>query len=322
MKKGLNIFVGIVIFLAIMIAGGAFYTVDETQQVVLTQFGELVGEVRTPGLHFKVPFVQKVNYFDNRILQWDGDANQIPTKDKRFIWVDTTARWRIVDPLKFMRSMRTEVSAQTRLDDILDAKTRAVISSHVLVDTVRDSNRLLQLQKKSMDEGIIKAFGKTVLQPTQFGREALRYQILELATESIKDYGIELVDLKFKRINYVDEVRNKVYDTMISERERAIERFLAEGQGKKAEIEGQIEKELKIIDSDAYRKAQEIKGKADAEAIKIYAQAYNKDPDFYAFMKTLETYRESINKDTTLILSTENDFFEYLGNKKISLPQF
>ncbi|OGX33885.1 MAG: HflC protein [Omnitrophica WOR_2 bacterium RIFCSPHIGHO2_02_FULL_52_10] len=305
----------VVFFLVVMAGiGGAVFTVDETQQVVLTQFGELVGQrpITAAGLYFKLPFVQTANYFDKRILDWDGDADQIPTREKRLIWVDTTARWRIADALKYMQRIRTEPSAQTRLDDIIDAKTREVISSHMLIEVIRNSNRLIE-QGETESLGQVSAeFGATALEPITKGRKELSLIILNRAAEAVRDYGIELVDVKITRINYVTEVQQKVYERMISERKRAAEQFRSEGQGKKAEIEGQMAKELEEIRSQAYRKAQEIKGKADAEAIKIYADAYKNDPEFYSFLKALETYRKTITEDTTLMLTTENDLYEYL----------
>jgi membrane protease subunit HflC len=316
MKNITNIIIGIIILAVILAVSGVFYTIDETQQVVVTQFGKLVGQPRTQsGLYFKLPFVQMANYFDKRILEWDGDADQIPTREKRLIWVDTTARWRIADALKFMKRVGTEPNAQTRLDDIIDAKTREAISSHALVEMIRSSNRLIEEGSAAALENAADEFGKTALAPIKKGREEISDLILERAAEAVKDYGIELVDVKIKRINYVKEVQHKVYERMISERKRAAEQFRSEGQGKKAEIEGQRAKELQQIESEAYRRAQEIKGKADAEAIKIYADAYNKDPEFYSFLKTLETYRKTIDDRTTLMLTTDNDFYEYLNGE-------
>lgn len=317
MKNKINMMVGILVFLIIVGISGSIYTIDETQQVVVTQFGKLVGQPKTEsGLNFKIPFIQTANYFDKRILDWDGDADQIPTREKRLIWVDTTARWRIADALKFMQRVGTEPNAQTRLDDILDAKAREAISSHILIEAVRNSNRLIREGDTDALETISEEFGKTALAPIEKGREELSSMILTRAAESMKDYGIELVDVKIKRINYVKEVQRKVYERMISERKRAAEQFRSEGQGKKAEIEGQRAKELQQIQAEAYREAQEIKGKADAEAIKIYADAYNKDPEFYSFTKTLDTYRKTINQDTTLMLTTDNDFYSYLKGVK------
>lgn len=317
MKITMNIIIGIIVVVVLFGAGGAFYTIDETQQVVLTQFGKLVGQPRTEaGLYFKLPFVQTANYFDKRILEWDGDATQMPTREKRLIWVDTTARWRIKDALKFMQRVRTEPSAQTRLDDIVDAKTREVISSHMLIEAIRNSNRLIEEGEIESLETVSSEFGRTALDSITEGREAISKMILARAAAAVQDYGIDLVDVKIKRINYVKEVQRKVYERMISERKRAAEEFRSEGQGKKAEIEGQMTKELQQIRSEAYRTAQEIKGKADAEAIKIYADAYNKDPEFYSFVKTLETYRKTIGDSTTMMLTTENDFYEYLNGMK------
>ncbi|MBN1869576.1 MAG: protease modulator HflC [Candidatus Omnitrophica bacterium] len=320
MNKTINIIIGIIILAVILAVSGAFYTIDETQQVVLTQFGKLVGMPKTQaGLYFKAPFVQTANYFDKRILDWDGDAAQIPTREKRLIWVDVTARWRVVDALKYMQRVGTEPNAQSRLDDIIDAKAREAISSHALVEAIRNSNRLIEEGNAETLESASEEFGKTALAPIEKGREALSKEILKRSAEAVKDYGIDLVDVKIKRINYVKEVQNKVYERMVSERKRAAEQFRSEGQGKKAEIEGQQAKELQQIQSEAYRKAQEIKGKADAEAIKIYAEAYNKDPEFYSFMKTMDTYRETINDRTTLILTTKNDFYEYLNGVREGL---
>ncbi|MGE0267632.1 MAG: protease modulator HflC [Candidatus Omnitrophota bacterium] len=316
MRNSLSIYLGLFLAAALFLGTGLLYTVDETQQVVITQFGELVGQPKTrAGLYFKLPW-QQVNYFEKRILQWDGDANQIPTRDKRFIWVNTFARWRIADPLKFMQSVRTEESAQTRLDDIIDASTRDVVSRHKLIEAIRSTNRIIEERNAAEDlETSSGVLSYTELETIEIGREELARQILTRAAETTPQYGIELIDVRIKRINYVAEVRDKVYDRMISERKRAAEQFRSEGQGKKAEIEGQIIKELQEITSEAYKKALVIKGKADAEAIKIYADAFNKDPEFYSFVKTLETYKKTMNEGTTLILSTENDFFEQLNGK-------
>lgn len=321
MKNSFNILLGLILAVALFLGTGLFYTVDETQQVVVTQFGELVGEPKTKaGLYFKMPW-QQINYFEKRILQWDGDANQIPTRDKRFIWVNTTARWKISDPLKFMQSVRTEESAQTRLDDIIDASTRDVISRHKLIEAIRSSNRIIEERNTKEElETSSDALSQTELEAVEIGREELARQILSRAAETTPQYGIQLIDVRIKRINYVSEVRDKVYDRMISERKRAAEQFRSEGQGKKAEIEGQIAKELQEINSEAYRKALIIKGKADAEAIKIYADAFNKDPEFYSFLKTLETYKRTMNQGTTLILSTDNEFYGAL-NGNLDYPK-
>ena len=312
MAKLGSIMLGLVVIVVILVVSGVVYTVDETQQIVVTQFGEPIGRpITKAGLYFKLPFIQTANYFDKRILQWDGDPNQIPTLDKRYIWVDTTARWRIVDALKFMQSVGTELGAYARLDDVISAATRDAISNLKLVETVRNSNRL---HEKSIGAKVTDKIGAgdTNIERIDVGRRALTRDILKRASKIAPQYGIELVDLRIKRINYVREVRRKVFDRMISERRRAAEQYRSEGQGKKAEIEGQMVKELQQIRSEAYRKAQELKGAADAKAIKIYAEAYNKDPEFYSFIMTLETYRKTIGSDTTLILDTDSDYYKYL----------
>lgn len=312
MNKPLSIFIGIIFLAVFLVASGALYIIDETQQVVVTQFGRLIGTPKTKaGLNFKFPW-QTANYFEKRILSWDGDANQIPTLEKRFIRVDTTARWQIVDPLKFMQSVRTEVSAQTRLDDIIDASTRDVISRHSLIEAIRNTNSIVEVGNETQAGG----FETAVVESISVGRENLSKMILERSSGPVRDYGIELVDVKIKRINYVEEVRRKVYERMISERKRAAEQFRSEGQGKRAEIEGQMGKELKEIQSGAYKSAQEIKGIADAKAIKIYADAYNNDPEFYSFVKTLDTYKKTINADTTLMFTTDNEFYTQLNGSQ------
>jgi len=298
--------------IAIVVIAASTYTVDETKQVVITQFGKPKGEaVKTAGLHFKLPFIQKANYFEKRLLEWDGSPNQIPTKDKRYIWVDTTARWRIADPLKFMESVTNETGAHARLDDIIDSSTRDLVTGHRLIEAVRNSNRVLERTEEEQ-EGEVVMGTEEALERIEVGREKLTRAILERARELVPQYGIELADVRIKRINYVEEVRKKVYDRMISERKRAAEKYRSEGQGKKAEIGGETAKELKRIGSEAYRKAQEIQGKADAEAIRVYAEAYSKDPEFYSFLKTLETYKDTIDGKSTIILSTDSDYFGYL----------
>jgi len=312
MAKLGSILIGFIVIIVVLVMSGAVYTVDETKQVVITQFGEPLGNpITEAGLYFKLPFIQIANYFDKRILQWDGDSNEIPTLDKRYIWVDTTARWKIKDALKFMQSVGAETGAYARLDDVVDSATRDAISNLKLVETVRNSNRLhdQSVSGKITDEiGV----GDTNIERIEVGREALTRDILKRASKIAPQYGIKIIDLRIKRINYVKEVRRKVFDRMISERKRAAEQYRSEGQGKKAEIEGQMVKELQEIRSEAYRKAQEIKGKADAEAIKIYADAYNRDPEFYSFLRTLETYKDTIGSDTTLILDTDSDYYRYL----------
>ncbi len=306
---------GFLAVIAVLLVFNGAYVVDETKQVVITQFGEPIGKpVTQAGLYLKLPFVQKANYLEKRILEWDGFPTEVPTKDKKFIWVDTTGRWRIVNPLLFMQSMGTEIHAQSRLDDIIDGMTRDLITSYNIVDIVRNSDLILTASKMEEDISSEERFEKITI-----GREKITRAILEKAKAIVADYGIELVDVRIKRLNYVDRVRQKVYERMISERKRAVEQLRSEGQGVKAEIEGQKERELKKIQSEAYRTAQEIKGKADAEAIQIYARAYSKDPEFYTFMKTLELYPETLS-GSTLLLSTQTDYLEYLrGSFKKSL---
>lgn len=310
MRTG-RIVVLIIIFAAWIVASQSLYTVNEAEQVIITMFGKPTGDaVLKAGLHIKKPFVEKVNRFDKRWLEWDGDANQIPTRDKKYIWVDNYARWRISDPLLFFQTVRDERGAQTRLDDIIDGETRNAVASHNLIEIVRTSNRTLTLDDLTSD-----ILDSSALEKVNMGREKLVNSILEKASVVAKDYGIEIVDVRIKRINYSEKVQAKVYDRMISERQRIATKYRSEGQGKSAEIRGQKEKELKKITSEAYKTAQEVMGKADAEATKIYARAYRQDPDFYSFIKTLESYKNTLDEKSWLILSTESDFYRYL--KKI-----
>lgn len=309
----MKLIIGISVVLVVLIIGafasGAIFILDESKQAVITQFGNPIGDpITAAGLHFKAPFIQRAHYFDKRLLDWDGDPNQIPTRDKKYIWIDTTARWKISDALKFLQSVGSEIGAQARLDDIVNAATRDVITSHLLVETVRNTNRILE--SKEAGEDFVVA--EEALERIEVGRQVLSGEILKKARVLAPQYGIELVDVRIKRINYVEAVRRKVYERMIAERKRAAEKYRSEGRGKSAEIEGQVGKELKLITSEAYRTSEEIRGKADAQTTKIYADAYNKDPNFYAFIKTLETYRETIDEDTTIILTTDSDYYKYL----------
>ncbi|MFH1753370.1 MAG: protease modulator HflC [Candidatus Omnitrophota bacterium] len=305
-----GIIIGVVAVVMLAFISGLVYRVDETQQVVITQFGRPVGNAVTqPGLHFKTPLIQVANYFDKRLLQWDGDPNQIPTKDKKYIWVDVTARWKISDPLKFLQSVNNEISAQARLDDIINSATRDVITGHILIEAIRSTNRIFE-GEESDDVDVIAS--EEAIERIGVGRKALEGVVLTRAKKITPQYGIDIVDVRIKRINYIENVRKKVYERMIAERKRAAERYRSEGQGKRAEIDGQREKELKVIQSEAYKTAQGIQGRADAEAINIYAEAYNKDPDFYTFLKTLETYKETIDENTTMMLSTDSDYYKYL----------
>ena len=317
MKGLLGTISGIVMLSVIMVivalASGALFVIDETKQVVITQFGKPVGKpITSAGLHFKTPFMQEAHYFEKRLLDWNGDPNQIPTKDKKYIWVDTTARWKIVDALKFLQSVGNEMNAQSRMDDIINSATRDAVTGHLLVEAVRNTNRILDTE--SVGEDLIVT--DEALERINVGRELLTRAILEKAKVLAPQYGIEIMDVRIKRVNYVEGVRNKVYDRMIAERKRAAEKYRSEGQGKSAEIEGQVGKEMKLITSEAYRQAQIITGKADAEAINIYANAYNQDADFYSFLKTLETYHKTIDNNSTIILTTDSDYYKYLKELK------
>lgn len=309
MKSAFRIVVGVLVLVAIGALGGALFVVDETQQVVITQFGEPIGDpIATPGLKVKVPFIQKANYFDRRFLEWDGVTNEVPTRDKRFIHVDTYARWRITDPLKYFQRLRTEIAAQSRLDDILDGETRDVVASHNLIEVVRSTNRDFQTTEEVGQQEIR---GRVTI---EYGRANLTRDVLVAAQSRAGDLGIEILDFRFKRIDYVEEVRREVYSRMISERQRIAEQFRSEGAGESARINGQKERELKEITSEAYRQAQEIKGKADAEAADIYASAYSRDAGFYRFFKTMEIFKQTLDDETVLVLSTDGDFLRFLGS--------
>lgn len=312
MNNAKYIVMGIIVLAVIIILSSAIYIVSETEQVIITQFGDPVGDpVAEAGIHIKIPFIQKANVFEKRFLEWDGDANQIPTKDKRFIWVDTYARWKIVDPLLFFQRLRDERGAQTRLDDILDGQTRNAVANHDLVEIVRSTNREMQISE------IIEEVKKEedLQYQIEVGREKITRMIIEKASPQLADLGIKLLDLRFKRINYVEEVQQKIFDRMISERQRIADKFRSEGQGKAAKILGDKERDLKKIQSQAYQKAQEIKGEADAKATNIYARAYNRSNasrEFYRFLKTMETYQNTLTEKDWLVMSTEGDFFRFL----------
>jgi membrane protease subunit HflC len=301
------------VLLALIVMTDAIYVVSETNQVVITQFGEPIGgAVAKAGLHVKTPFIQKANYFEKRWLAWDGDPNQIPTKDKKFIWIDTYCRWRISDPLVFFQRVQDERGAQSRLDDVVDGETRNAVAKVNLIEIVRSTNREFELTEESMLLDLTEAQTKIEL-----GRENIAKLILENASKITPEFGVELKDVRIKRVSYVEEVQQKVFDRMIAERKRIASKYRSEGDGKSAEIRGQKERELKRIQSEAYRKAQEIKGKADAESTRIYAQAYSVDPEFYQFLKTLDTYRASLAKETWLLLSTDSEFLRYLRSSEI-----
>jgi membrane protease subunit HflC len=312
MKRQLTIaLVAVALFVIVVGLAGSLFVVQETQQVIITQFGKPVSRpIARPGLHMKVPFIQSVYAFEKRFLEWDGDPNQVPTKDKRFIWVDSYARWRITDPLLFFQRLRDENGAQSRLDDILDGETRNAVANHKLIELVRSTNRPFALAEELDAAGIEGEEVERIL----FGRDKLRVEVLAAASRRTKDLGIEILDFRFKRINYVEEVRQEVYSRMISERKRIAEQYRSEGAGEAARIAGEKERELRTITSEAYRRAQEIRGRAEAESTNIYAQAYSRDPDFYRFHKTMETFKVTMDENTTLLLSTDGDLLRYLNS--------
>ena len=312
MKNALIVVIGIVALLAVLAASGALYIVGETQQVVILQFGQPRGDPdTTAGLKIKLPFIQKAHYFDNRFLEWDGDPNEVPTRDKRFIHVDSYARWRITDPLKYFQRLQTEQGAQSRLDDILDGETRNVIANHDLIEVVRSSNREFAVSPEEIG-GSAPDSNETIQQ----GRGMLALEVLRNAQARTEDLGIEILDFRFKRLNYVEEVRVEVYSRMISERQRIAEQFRSEGAGEAARINGEKERDLQQITSEAYRIAQEVKGRADAEAADIYAAAYSRDAEFYRFLKTMEVLRQTLDSSTVLVLGTDSEFLRYLGRSR------
>jgi membrane protease subunit HflC len=309
---GAFISVVILILLGLLISGG-FYTVSEWDQVVITQFGRPVGKPKTEaGLRFKIPFIQDIHRYEKRIMRWDGDPKEIPTRDKRFIYVDTTARWRIVDAQKFLEVLGTYNQAYAKLDDIIDAVLRDYVSANALVELVRTTNEMPSVENVEGD--VLSPFQDEATAPeiVLLGREKITRAILAEASKAMPAFGMELVDVRIKRINYVEQVRKKVYERMVSERKRKAAQFRSEGEGKKAEILGQMEKELKSIISGAYRTAEEIRGEADAEATRIYGDAYGQDPAFYAFFKTLETYKGAAYKNAFVILGTDSDYYRFL----------
>jgi len=314
MKTNKYIIYAVIILLGLIVLAQSTYQVGEREQVIVTQLGKPIGNAITnPGLHFKIPFIQKANYFEKRYMEWDGDPNQVPTKDKKFIFVDTYARWRISDPLQFFKRLTNERGAQSRLDDILDGETRDYIANHNIEEAVRSSNR------KPLSSGAVSELLGDSLSQIKVGRRKIQEMIQKSANNQAKDLGIEILDFRFKRINYVEDVRKQVYERMKSERYRIADKFRSEGQGEASRINGEKERELKTIQSEAFRKAEEIKGKADARAAAIYAGAYNRTPasrQLYGFLKTMEVYKKTMDSTTTLILSTNNDFYKYLKKMK------
>jgi len=311
MKNAIYIGLGLFVLAIVIAFSGTFYTLQEGTQAVIVQFGRPVGEpVTEAGLHVKVPLIQEVRRFEKRLLIWDGDPNQIPTKGREFIWVDTTARWRIADAKKFLESVATEAGARSRLNDIIDSVVRDQVSGSELVELVRSASWVVP-QGEILEEvpaEVREELKKEVVR----GREELTRTILAEARKVIPQYGIELVDVRIKRLDYVESVREKVYVRMISERKRIAAQFRSEGEGRSAEILGTMEKELRQIRSTAYRRVQEIRGKADAEATRVYGSSYSADPEFYAFSRTLEAYKEGQNKNSVVILTTDSDYYRYL----------
>ncbi len=299
--------------LLFIVGYNTIFILDETQQAIVTQFGKPVGGARTePGINVKVPFIQKTQYFDKRFLKWDGDPNQVPTEDKKFIFVDTYARWQIVDPLQFFIRLRDERSGQSRLDDILDGETRNAVASSQLLDLVRSTNREPEVYDDYLED-------IEELEEIAVGREDIENEVLEKANERTSDLGIRILDFRFKRMNYVDEVRQNVYDRMISERNRIADQFRSEGQGEALKIQGDKERDLAQIQSEAVREAEIIRGSADAEATAIYANAYNRSGmarDLYAFLRSMEALENSFDEETSIILTTDSELYRYLKNSR------
>lgn len=311
MKKIFQI-LGLIIVVALGVTvWDGFYILKEGQQAVVTQFGAPVGEPQTEaGLKLKMPFIQDIRFFEKKILIWDGAPNQIPTNDKTFIYLDTTARWRIVDSLRFLQAVGSENRARTLLDDILDGTLRDLVNKHDLIEIIRSSDWTKDYMTSTSQAG-------DLIVPPELGRDKISELVLEAAAKVMPKYGIELIDVMFKRVNYIDSVREKVYDRMISERKRIAAEKRSLGEGRKAEILGRVERELKEITSKAKREAVEIEGKADAEATKIYGKAYSNDPEFYAFIRSLESYRDIITSNTSLVLSSDSDLFKYLESLEV-----
>ena len=298
------------IFIVIILIGlfGSAFIVQEKDQVVVTQFGRPVREaIIEPGMYFKMPFIQVTNYFEKRYMEWNGDPNQVPTKDKKFIFVDTYARWQITDPLQFFKRLTNERGAQSRIDDILDGDTRNFIAKNNIEEAVRTSNRIpVSSDIEILDDSLAKIF---------VGREKIQQMILESANKQTADLGIEILDFRFKRINYVQEVQDQVYERMKSERFRIADKFRSEGQGEASRINGEKERELKNIQSLAFRDAELIKGKADATAAAIYTKAYNQSGqsrDLYSFLKSMETFEKTFDGKTSIFISTDSELYKYL----------
>jgi modulator of FtsH protease HflC len=302
------------VLLCLIVLSGAFYIVDQTEQAIITQFGQPVGKpIAEPGLHFKIPFVQNVNVLDKRFLEWEGAPVAIPTRDKTYIRVDTFARWRIEDPKTYFVRLHDERSAQSRLEDILGSETRNSIAKHDLIEIVRSDKNRQPLRDESLKGGPAGAIG--VLPAIQFGRQNIEEEIKTAASQKLGEFGITVLDFRIKRVNYNPDVLDRIYQRMISERLQIAQRFRSEGEGESARIAGQRERDLNEIESNAYRQVQQIRGDADAKATEIYARAYTQDPqaaEFYTFLKTLETYHRIFTKESVLVLSTDSDIFALL----------
>lgn len=306
MKKVMRFFWGGIVVVAIAIVWNSFFILPEGVLAIITQFGKPIGNpITEAGMYYKVPLIQEVTYFDKRIIIWDGDANQIPTNDKTFVYLDVTARWRIADALTFLQAANNEARAQGLLDDIIDGSVRDLVNKNNLIEIIRSSDwspaSMSAAGAAEDEEKIVK-----------HGRDKIAAMVHEIAAKATQKYGIELIDVMFKRVSYIESVRKKVYERMISERKRIAAEKRSFGEGQKAEILGRLDKELKEITSEANRQAQEIKGRADAEATRIYGEAYSQDPEFYSFYKTLDTYRDTIGGNTKLIISSDSDFYRYL----------
>jgi len=303
--------IGALVGLLLVVGMMCAFTVDETQQVVITRFSKVDRTIREPGLHFKFPFVERAIVYPRNLQEWDGDPGEIPTKDKTYIYVDTFARWKIVDPVQFFKTIGMQSSlATSRLNEIIDPAARNLITSNRLIETVRNSNRELDTFEIGLEEDEQKkqrtAYAVTI------GREKIDEMILKEAQAKLEKFGISLMDVKIKRLNYKEEVRRSVYDRMIAERKQIAQKFRSEGKGEAQKILGGKELDLKRIQSEAYRQAQEIKGRADAESTRLYAEAFGKDPEFYSFVKTLEIYDDALDKDSTMVLSTDSELLKYL----------
>ena len=319
MNKALNIGLIGIALAAVIAFSGTFFTLEEGKQAVIVQFGKPVGETRTEaGLHIKVPFIQDVHVFEKRLLNWDGAPNQIPTKGREFIWIDTTARWRIADAKTFLESVASEAGARSRLDDIIDSVVRDQVSGSELGELVRSASWVVP--EGEMLEEVPAEVRDKLEQEVVRGREEITRTILAEARKIIPQYGIELVDVRIKRLDYIESVREGVYARMISERKRIAAQFRSEGQGRSAEIIGEMERELSEIRSTAYREVQEVRGNADAEATRVYGEAYNADPEFYAFSRTLESYKEVQNKNSVMILTTDSDYYRYIKRSGVQPP--